>query len=70
MLIDLAVIPKNPMNGIKRIVFINKRYDEIFGSMGGKQNSFIFYIVEDNVYGDNLFAKLTNDELKEFIKEI
>lgn len=69
MLIDLTVIPRNSANGIKKIVFINKKYDEIFGGMGDKQNWVTFYKIEDNIYGDNLFSKFNHDELKEFITE-
>lgn len=69
MLINLTVIPRNSTNGIKKIIFINKKYDEVFGGMEDKQNSVTFYKIEDNVYGENLFSKFNHDELKEFIME-
>lgn len=69
MLIDLTVIPRNSTNGIKKIIFINKKYYEVFGGIGDKQNSAIFYKIEDNIYGENLFSKFNHDELKEFITE-
>lgn len=70
MLIDLTVIPRNSNNGIKKIVFTNRNYDKVFGSMGDKQNSVKFYKIEDNIYGENLFSNFKHEELREFITKI
>ena len=67
IIIDLTVIPRNSTNGIKKIIFINKKYDEVFGEWGDKQNAVAFYKIEENLYGDNLFRRFNHEELKVFI---
>jgi len=67
IIIDLTVVPRNSTNGIKKIIFINKKHNEVFGEWSDEQNSVTFYKIEENLYGENLFRRFNHEELKDFI---